>query len=218
MIRNKGSINWTAVAAVGTLLAVLWAVYSQQIKLWIDRPVLEFKWFEPNSPHLIDSIWASNEITGPKEYAGQFIAINLVNTGNMVAKDAQPFLMKVGSKDKDGKWILNKKWIPIPLQWVLPSYRVLERDLVPHRPYLFYVGSFSIAREGKLLLTYSVSPKSQREIIEPGEHCFEISAFSVGAEKETKYIYLKYEHFKDETDQKINVSVKSIEMKNEAPW
>jgi hypothetical protein len=224
MTRSKYDIDWktvwAALGALGTLLAVLFAIYHQEIRRWIDSPVLEFEWFEPNPPHLSEQIALSYEQDGAKPYNGFFIAINLINTGNMVASDVQPMLMKVGFKDKDGNWKL-KKWIPIPLQWALyDPFRPLrsERDLVTRRPYLFYVGSFSSRRPGKLLITYFIAPIQLSETIEPGEHCLEISASSSSAKNVTKYIYVKFEDFKDEGGQKIRDFVNSIEMKDNAPW
>lgn len=214
MILSKPKINWTAVAAVGTLLVVVWATYHQGIREWINRPILEYSWFEANNSHLVRQIGVSFEKIRPKEYDGLFITVQLINTGKKTARDTQPILTKVAKKGKDGNWKLKDNWIPIPLQWVL-GRGALQRDLVPKRPYLFNLGSFSAAREGKLLITYAMIPKAQPETFEPGEYCFEISTFAVGAETHKKYFYVEFQDFKALPDLS---AIKKVEMEDQPPW
>lgn len=217
-ILTKCKINWTAVSAVGTLLAVFWAIYHQEIRNILYRPVLKFSLFEPTSPHLVEQVGASVEKTGLKEYNGLFITIQLTNTGKTVAHNAQALLTKVGYKNEEGNWKLKVNWIAIPLQWVLGDV-ALERDLVPERPYLFNLGSFTKARDGQFLFTYVMSPKGQEETVYPGEYCFEITAFAEGVEILRKYFYVDFDDFKEIAElEEIRKRVKKVEMKDYPPW
>ena len=210
-------INWQAFAAVVTLFAVIWAVYSQDIKNRIDSPILEFSFFERASPHLSRQVQASVEKTGDKEYYGLFITIRLTNTGETVAHNAQVFLTKWGYKNEDNSWKVEDNWIDIPLKWVLETEPQI--DLIPQRPYLFNIGSFSNVRNGQFLFTYLMSNKGQKELVPHGEYCFEITAFAQRAATLKKYFYIKFEDFKNEVDlKKIENYVHRVEMKDYPPW
>jgi hypothetical protein len=216
MKRNWTTV-WTAVAALGTLLAVGYAIYHQEIKSWFNRPIIDLNWFEPNSLHLVRQMGASFETTGPKEYDGMFITLKLTNKGKQTASDAEAQLTNVAKKIEPDTWKIEKDWIPIPLQWVLGQ--TPQRDLIPERPYLINLASFSVARNGQLLITYTMSPKSQRETFEPGEYCFEVSVFTIGAPTLKRYIYVTFENFSGVTSpDSIKNFIKKVEMKNTSPW
>lgn len=215
-------INWTAVAAVGTLAAVAWAVWHQEFSQYLIRPILNMSFFQTTSPHLVKQVGASFEKRNSKivteEYYGLFVTIELTNSGKTVAKDTQPLLTNVWSKDvKTKKWIERENWIAIPLKWVLPL-RSFERDLVPNRPYLFTLGSFSERRDGKLLLTYNISPKGQEETVNPGEHCFEVTVYALGTEPIKNYFYITFEDFSGITElKKTENYIKKVNRASDPP-
>lgn len=214
---SKYKINWVAISAIGTICAVIWAIYHQEIRDVINRPVFEVTFFEKASPYLVEQMGASIENTGSKEYTGFFITVQLINVGKTIAKDVQPLLTAVGYKDEKGMWNREIDWIAIPLQWVLGETS-LQRDLVPERPYMFNLGSFSKARVGRFLFTYVMSPKAQKETVGPGEYCFEVTIFSVNAKTEKKYVYVKFNEFNWDVGSEQVKKIVKVEMKNSPPW
>lgn len=218
--------NWIAVAAVAAILNIIWAVWHQEIRNYVMQPVFEMRLFESTSPYLLERKDHVLEANGKFEsYKGLFIDFELTNKGKRTANRTQVHLTKVGHKGGDGCWNREKKWMAIPLKWVIPlSTRDLERelarDLVPNVPFYFSLGSFSKdKRIGKLLLKYYLSPKHQTETFPPGEHCFEITVFDEDADKvPPKYIYVTFEDFSKVTKlEEVGNYVKKIEIMDSAP-
>lgn len=185
---------------------------------WWNRPKMELNWFEPESPHLVQQTGTALETMGLKPYKGLFITLELTNNGKEIASDAEADLTRVAKKAGAGGWNLQQDWIPVPLEWVLGP-NDLQRDLIPERCYLINLGSFSTVRKGQLLLTYTISPESQRETFEPGEHCFEVSISATGATPLRKYIYATFADFSGVTNPDgITPFIKKMELKDKAPW
>lgn len=218
----KNGMFWTALGATATTCAVIWAIFSQGIIRYFNRPKLKISFFEPIPPHLFNQIGISVEKDGRKTYSGLFITLQLKNTGKSIAYQAQPYLTKLIYKNTTGSWKIHNNWIQIPLQWVmrenplLPS--LLYKDLLPEKPYLFNLGSFSPIRDGKFLFTYSMSPLSQKETVNPGEYCFEVTVFALEATPVKKYCYVDFDDFSGVTDlEKIKEYIKKVEMKDYPP-
>ena len=175
-----GQSIWNALAAVGTIAAVVWAVYHQGILTWFQRPKLEISLYELDPPHLRPVPTTISD----KKVNSYILTLQLINTGKTIAKSAQPLITSVGSI-KNAKWRTQNNWIPVPLRWVFDELSqhskgkpTEERDLIPHRPYLFNLGQLSMAHPETFLLLYSIISKSQTESYERGEHCFELTAFA----------------------------------------
>ena len=227
--RIKDDFNWTAFAAIVTLLALLWAVYHQEFKYIINKPKLDFQFFESESPYLRDGAEVSFEKPGDifygKPYRGGISTIRILNTGNTPVKNAEVALTKIWSMDRSGGWKLDEKWIEIPLKWVIPirepsGLPVMTRDLMPGRPYLFNVGSFSNRRNGEFLFTYYISPVSQYEKVSPGKYCFEITAYGENLEPQKRYLYIEFRNYNADNEayiEAIENSIESIQLLSRAP-
>lgn len=212
--------NWTAIGAIATAFAVIWAIYSQGIINFFNRPNLEIAFFEPLPPHLFNTFDISVEEGGESKYNGLIITLQLKNNGKSVAYQAQPYLTNLYYKDNTRSWKPKNGWIQIPLKWVLGEdiFPSLIRDLIPEKPYLFNLGSFSSIRDGKFLFTYSKSPLSQKETVDPGEYCFEVTVFALKAKPIKKYLYVDFDDFSGVTDlEKIKGYIKKVEMKDHPP-
>ncbi len=225
----KGEFTWTAFAAILTLLALIWAVYHQEFKYIINRPELELQFFESEHPYLRDGVEVSIEKTENvihgKSYRGGIVTIQLKNTGEITARNAEVVLTKTWSKNSDGEWKQDEKWISIPLKWVIPIYDssgldIMTRNLTPNRSYLFNVGSFSKRRNGEFLFTYYTSPVSQPETKPSGEYCFEITVYAENIKPQSRYLCIKFKDYNAITEgyvEEIKNSIESIQLLTQIP-
>jgi hypothetical protein len=134
---------------------------------------------------------------------GCYATFTVINTGRTAAVRCQPVLTMIYERHLGvgGKvnWIPVKSWIPLPLLWSLDEPNIAadgrptqDRDLVPHRPYLFDLGNCSSRDPDAFHLRPTVHPFSQETSFKPGERCFEITVFSENAEPIKKWVHLNW--------------------------
>ena len=93
---------------LGTVGAVIWAVARDTIIKYINRPILDVKFYEINPPYLRYV---------PPDQRGQpnqhILTLNIVNSGRSVAKSCQPLITKFWFKNtEDNSWIYPEGWVP----------------------------------------------------------------------------------------------------------
>lgn len=201
-----------AFTAIGTVGAVIWAVYRDAILKYIKRPKLDVKFYETDAPYLRHI---------PPDQQTQFhhhvLTLSIINDGGSVAKSCQPLITKVWLKDKTERltpieeWVTPTGWVPLPLNWVFVSKakvarnivvidqvvrqineeEVYEIDIVPHRPYLFNI--CTCLGDNRLMLTASNKSRSQPSVFY-GEmtYCIEVTVFSVNAKPINKCFYIEW--------------------------
>jgi hypothetical protein len=208
-----------AFAAIGTISAVIWALYHQEIKRHIERPKLEIKGFKMDIPffrRIPKELPADSSMVEGIINATYYINIPLENTGKRSAKNCTPILMSL-SKMQKGKWEQEINWIPLPLQWAadereLTDREVIstkinleehnyetrsikipkaERDIIPYRPYFFNLGFFNNKADFLKLLTV-MDLIAQDHKISSGEYIFEIKIIAEEIEPITKYFYFSW--------------------------
>jgi hypothetical protein len=205
--RIKEEYNWAALAAFITLLALIFAVYSQELRFIINKPTVQYSFFEVNPPHLIEQVGTSiKRVNGgvmPISFKGQFLTLQLINSGKIIAKDTEVLLTDVWYKDVQKKWKRKKNWIAVPLKWIPPMYEssgstIMTRSLTPKRPYRFNIGSISTEhKKGQFFFAYYISLILQEDAVSHGEYWFEITAYAENMDPKKKYIYIKFNDFAD---------------------
>lgn len=192
LVLKEKDYVWRALAAIGTISAVVVALFYPSLSEWYQRPILEM-----HSPKY------SNEYIrwGQQVGGGNFfcyVDIEVQNKGKTVADKCQPFLTAVAEKKQD-QWQIEPNWVPIGLKWILGhSYMgsnrraTEEKNLVPNRPYIFSLGSVREGRDTTFALAYYLCPTGQRDKFIPGEYCFEITVFAANTKMVKKYYYISW--------------------------
>lgn len=185
----------TTFAAVGTVGAVILALYLQIYLVRSRRPILELSPYELKPPHLRRVLGRDSQ-TGEKVCILYPLSIRLKNKGKTLAKRAQPLVTGLIRKI-DGKWEHEDPWIPVPIRWGLDEYAELstgrpteERDLVPERSYIFNLGVLRTDISDHFRLNETVIPGNQPNAYPPGEFCIEVTAYAEDAEPITKYFHI----------------------------
>ena len=203
-----GQSVWTVLAALGTIAAVIWAVYSQGFLSWYNKPVLQIIPYVETHPHLIKGPIKTlkpsiNQTTSEKSleektYERHTLVFNLKNAGKTIGHDARPFVTAVATCNDKDEWSFQGNWAPTPLKWIHEYYdtRVTktpskDKHLVPERPYLFELGFFSNLYPDSFRLSWSRILPHQPQDYQKGKYCFEVTAYAVKAK--TKKIYVKLE-------------------------
>ncbi len=220
-----------AFAASGTVSAVLWALYHQEIKCHRERPLLQIKTFELDIPYFrkADEIdYRTETISG----YGYYINIPIENIGKRTAKNCQPIITAI-AKYKNNIWEKEINWIPVPLSWaadereysegeiidgkVTKKFPKVERDLIPYRPYFFNLGRFRSHQPNSLEIMTATILTAQNQVFEFGHYSFEIKIVAEETKPEIRYFEIEWNvpctlEFK-EFRQKIK-----FEIKSRPPW
>lgn len=213
----------TFLAAMGAISAVVWAVFHQVILSKLHRPKLEIRRFGEKPPYL-RRVPEVDPKTGKKHSVAFYVTIVLENTGKKMAKNAQPLLTNKGERIH-GKWERESDWLPVPLLWIFDEPTIFadkkpteEKDLVPHRPYLFNLGAVSTSEPDNFSLLPIVIARNQRQHYTPGEYCFEITAFAEGVYPPAKkYFFVAWDGGCTEKFEEVRARIK-IDQSAHAPW
>ena len=177
---------WEALTALSTLGAVAAALYIGPYREYRKRPILEMDFYEKRPPHI-------RQIMPHKDGAGANgtlypISIRITNKGKTTAKNTQVLISSVWTFEND-KWEAHANWIPIPVRWALNEVNprpTEEKDLVPYRPYVFYLAVMSSLNPKLLVLRTLISPRHQPILYGPGRYCFEVMVCAEGIQKPFK--------------------------------
>ena len=213
-----GQDIWLVLTAVGTVGAVIVAVFYPLIIQWWQRPKLEIGFFEPEPPHLRKT---------PLYQGGQLVqsvtlyplSVRLKNIGKMSAKNAQPQVTNMGEKVA-GKWETQKNWIPAPVRWGLdePALRPTgEKNLIPDRSYFFNFGVLRTDDPDHFLLNPIAMPGGQKTKYLPGEFCFELTIYAQGADPSKKYFHIEWLGGCTQNFQNVKKQIK-IKTGDKPPW
>lgn len=222
----------TVGAAVGTVGAVIWAIFGQGILTRINKPVLQLNEIVPVIRVPFGFNYQSVDPKTGKEKTEKMRAtrhvlyFELINTGGTIAGDARPFITAVASL-KDGKWKLYDHWKDVSLVWAHDYYKTRitrlpseDKNLIPERPYLFEFGWFgeeipdyiiNQLPEGWPVETFRISWSTilpfQPQDYGEGEHCFEITAYAIGAKAKKIYVKLDWKGGAVPTKENHKISV-----------
>ena len=195
---------WLALTAIGTLLVVTWAVFHEWILVKLNRPILALSLFEQEPPHIIEIPEISPETK--KKSTGYYVTLMLINTGRLVAKSAQPQITAKAQYMYADGWKIQQNWIPVSIGWVLDEWIQMsegrpteERDMIPERPYLFHALGISSIQPHYLNIYPTIIPRHQSNQYVPGEYCFEIKVFAIGAKTIKKYVHVKWKQEEPDT-------------------
>jgi len=231
LLRNY--INWRALAAVGTIAAVFWAVYHQGILTWIDRPILKIvEPYEPEPPYLrkVPLRFKENRIVAGRvvevevaRVTSYQLSIRIKNIGKTIAKNTSLLVSKMG-QFKNGKWDIQPNWIPAPIRWALDvpadvggAIPTEERNLIPERPYAINLGALRMDYPNSFVLNAIIMPGNQDRMYEPGVFCFECTAFAEGADSATKYVRIEWDGGCSEDFDEVKKRIK-VYLEDRAPW
>jgi hypothetical protein len=196
-----------AFAAIGTISAVIWALYHQEIKHFIDRPELQINNIQLDYPYFHAVFQHPFDV----DY---YINIPLINNGKRTAKYCTPILFSIFKKDSDDEWKQIQNWLPRPLYWAVDEREFedvviedasqtlkrkiarVERNIVPNRPYFFNLGMFDVGKDMlspcQFVLLTLPPIKEQRDIYSEGHYCYELKVIGEEIEPLIKYIYLQW--------------------------
>lgn len=217
-----GESIWNALTAIGTIGAVVLALYLQLFRTRRQRPILEIGLFEPSPPHLRQTP-GTNIKTGKVIGTLYPLSIRLENTGRTLAKNAQPLITAMGYTE-DGAWKTHPNWIAAPLRWGLDEYAILatgrpteEKDLVPHRPYFFNLGLLGTDDPRSFRLNPINMPGGQQTLYDPGEFCFELTVFAEAAEPAKKYFNIQWDGECTDNFEEVKKKIR-IHLRDRPPW
>ena len=189
-------IHWTELAAIGTILAVIWAVYAQVILAWMIRPILKIVGpYEPEPPYFR---------AVPLRLSGKLVAIKykltlqLKNTGGKIANKAQPHISGM-ARFEAGEWKPQNNWIAAAIRWDLDVPAEIggelpteEKNLVPHRPYPFTLGAFRTDAPDIFILNTTLMPGNQLREYPPGKFCFKCEITAEGTKPIEEYYCIEW--------------------------
>ena len=214
--------NWVGLLAISTLGAVLWAVYHQGLLSWLERPRLQIRPFELTPP-FFQKAPEFHPTTSQRVGSAFFVNILLENTGETLAKSCQPVVTAMGKFDA-GKWKKQENWIPLGLEWVLDELSQQnagklngERDLIPHKPYLFHLGCLSTTDPHAFRLLVAFTPSAQETRFVRGQYCFEITVFAEKAKPYTKYFHIKWVGECTDNFEEVKTKIR-VFTENDPPW
>lgn len=174
---NDSRDFWVQVAlAIFTALAVFVALFQEWIKDWFNKaklsPSIKLR---PPDCHQIDLTYQQ---TG--QYAGKsiYIRINVQHVKGKTAKNVEIILSKVQRENKNGRWSVVKKFLPMNLQW---SHTHTQTVTIPPQSFRHCdLGSFrQINIVNQFLIDTIVQPNPVAggelpNLLSPGKYKFDI--------------------------------------------
>lgn len=118
-MRAGCSINWTAIEAIGTVAAVVVALFYRDIRDWIRRPRLVILPIESGPPDWVKVPTARRRLdTGEviAEADSYYLRMRVRNEGHTRAEQVEVFAAKL-LKEQDGKLSEVENFIPMNLEW-----------------------------------------------------------------------------------------------------
>lgn len=209
-----GEPIWLALTAVGTIGAVISALYFQLIKEWFQKPNLQFIPFQQKPPYFRKAPYIERK-TGKKVSEGYSINIPLNNMGKNTAKNCQPVITSMGTKIED-KWLKDKNWLPKTLFWSFEGSRAI--NLIPERPITFSLAALNTIEPDLLTLRDAYPTTGQKYQFQPGEYFFEVKVFAEPPAKPiVTYIQIHWKGGATENYEEVQNQI-AIQIKDKPPW
>jgi len=213
---------WAALAAIGTICVVCYAVYREEYLIIRRRPVLNISFFESTPPHIIE-IPEVNQETEEKS-KGYYVTLKITNIGKSIAGKTQIMITAKGQYFYEDGWKTQDDWIPVSIRWILDEWTqrvegkpTEERDLIPERPYFLHILGISSHISSAFRIYPIIIPRHQSDKYVPGIYCFEITAFALGIRTVKKYIYVEWKDSDIETSMTIPERL-IVNIKDSPPW
>ena len=172
----EADYNWKAIGALASIILMLWVVFQQVILMWLDRPVLKIPDYKHEPPFFRQA--ASFYDKGTKVAKGcYYVNLQLINQGESVANNVQPQLSAIWEL-KNGEWHKEPNWLSVGLKWIFDEQNekpTEDKDLVPHRPYLFNLLTLSTLNPGTFALLTIFRTTGQKYDFPLGKYCFEVT-------------------------------------------
>lgn len=221
-------------AAVGTIGAVVTAIYLQLYLRHRRRPILQIVGpYEPTSPYLRRAPLRFRETARsaggqliPVETLGSMsyqLSIRIKNTGKTIARNASIMITAMGRNKTQG-WDVQPNWIETPVRWALDvpadiagEIPTEERNLVPERPYVFNFGALRTDIPDYFSLNTLVMPGNQDSQYSSGEFCFEVIAFAEGAASVTKYFHIVWSGGSNWDFEEVKRKIE-VYLRDDPPW
>ena len=207
-----GQNIWGVIAALGTVGAVVWAIFHQGFLEWWRRPVLEFLPFMQEPPYFRQA----NELDalGNVAAVGYYVNIPIRNRGKTILKHCEPLIITMGSR-QGGTWQQDENWLPKGLRWSFEGEG--ERDLVTERPHTFSLGKLTTQHPDLFILSITYPTTGQPYTLGPGEYCFEIKVFGERAKSITSYFHVEWQGGTTQDFNTVN-SLFRIFQEDNPPW
>lgn len=197
-------VEWQALAAIGTIGGVAWAVFSQDLVDKINPPKLDLELYETDNDRKRLNERMGSYLTGIVDgkpthtlYPGYFIDIKVLNKGETIAKDVAVVVSEKWNRSGNS-YVPDKSWKPLIPLFNEPASGF--SGMIPPNsklPYVFSVGSFSVLMRPNFLFTYAYLNKARKETIKPGEYCLVLEVSASNAKPQERYLYFSFEGFPD---------------------
>lgn len=160
--------------AVGTVLAVLWALFQGQVRRWYNKPKIKVT-SKADKPYVEERAQESTSSSNDMELS---IRVGIENTGRWNAKCPAVYVDSYYYKSGDDKYVENTL-LPIQLQTI---NRTMPQNIVPSLLYYFELASIhkqdnktAAGGDGEVKQNYKlyllVGPGKQKQL---GKGCFVI--------------------------------------------
>ena len=195
--RFEGHLNQTAVAALGSIFVLLWAVFQQAFIKWLNRPKLRIMKYEHGGTFFRQAPEV-NLYSKEIEVQGFYVNLILINEGKTVAYNAQPHLSAFW-EFREGSWRQKDNWLPVGLLWAFdepgrsPAQKAIEeKNLVPSRPYRFNLLKLSTGHRNSFRLLLIWYPMGQPSEFAIGKYCFEVTVSAEGSKPIKRYYIVDF--------------------------
>ena len=209
----NGQSIWIVLTAIGTVGAVVWAIFHQEILTRLRQPILEIRPFEQEPPYFRQTD-EFHPGTSKKVGVGYYINIPIRNRGKTLAKNCQAFIITMGHIDA-GKWQQDKNWLPKGLWWTFEGPG--EKNLVPDKPDQFSLGSLSIKQPDKFFLSTTFLTTGQPFDFDPGKYCFELKVFAENARSISKFFHVEWDGGCTDNFEEVKTRIR-IFATDDPPW
>lgn len=167
-------IDWNAVTAVATLLAVLVALFQEPFRRWKNSPRLGITWRERDSNR---EELANGVLT--------YVRLHVINTGREAARRVEVIITDVYRRHSDGSYQLEAAFLPTALKWTHSEAPRCE-ELPPGAARLCNLGAYLYSDANdktirKFYLATEIEPENDYNVLDTGVFAIRIVVSSVNA-------------------------------------
>ncbi len=201
-------IDWQALGAVGTMLAVVVALIAPFLRQWILKPKLRLS-FEPEMPYVRKSTDKGRGIAPPDYWF--YARLMVANQGNYVANQVEVYVNEVKKEGQPGQYELIG-CDPGALKWANVGQRTLSQ-LPPKAQMLVDFGHivdpvYRSTHVGEQVdeddpmrtlftLDIQVTQKTKEHILEPGRYMITLHCQAANAKPHRQVVELDLDSYGD---------------------